>query len=333
MKKFLIATTALTLSAGFAAAEVKFGGDARLGLQYNSDPSLSVMAPGTADANWGAAVAGGSKTKLEKRVTVNVDASTTSDNGVTFGARIRLRSDEVTGTAIAGARVYARAGGVTVAGGNILGAIESMPGVYAPSVGLTGLGWSGLVTNVTGRHFDWDAYSSRGNGAEGIEVIYTMGDFTGHVSYSSTKLRGLGGATVDTLSAYGAYNFQGWTVALGLADGDAPADSSDKIVLTVGGKIGDFGVGFGAARNGKGVSKVNKFALNGSYTMGATTVSAYVAAESGHGAAAVLPATYSKSSYGIGASYDLGGGASVVGGIERTTAKTTRADLGVSFRF
>ncbi|WP_159441459.1 porin [Gemmobacter megaterium] len=315
MKKFLIATTALTLSAGVAAAEVKFGGDARLGMNYDG----SRVAPAQ------------SKTWLEKRVTINIDASTTADNGVTFGARVRLRSDEVAGTAVNGARVFVRAGGLTVAGGNILGAIESMPGVYAPSVGLTGLAWSGMVTNVTGRYFDWDAYSSRGNGAEGLEVIYTMGDFTGHVSYSSTKLVGVGGATVDTLSAYGAYKFSGWTVALGLADGDAVNDSSDKIVLTVGGKIGDFGVGFGAARNGKGVSKVNKFAINGSYAMGATTISGYVASESGHGAAAAVPAA--KTTFGLGASYDLGGGASIVGGVERTNAKKARADLGVSFRF
>ncbi|WP_323040547.1 porin [Gemmobacter sp.] len=331
MKKFLIATTALTLSAGVAAAEVKLSGDARLGMMYNSNAAIG-------DANW-TATGNTSKTRLEKRVTINLDASTTADNGVTFGARIRLRSEELSANAgglggrtiAAGARVFARAGGLTVAGGNILGAIESMPGVYAPSVGLTGLSWGGLVTNVTGNTFNWDAYSSSGAGPEGLEVIYTMGDFTGHISYTADDLRGTIG-TNKRIGAYGSYKFQGWTVALGVSDGSgtglAADKGGDKVVLTVGGKIGDFGVGFGAARNynAAGTAKVNKFALNGSYTFGATTVSGYVANES-----VLLGLT--KTSYGLGASYDLGGGASVVGGIERTTMKETRADLGVSFRF
>lgn len=318
MKKVLIATTALTLSAGIAAADVKISGSARFGLQYNG--------------------ANATETSLEKRMTLNIDGSTTADNGVTFGARVRVRSDEVAGTAVNGARVFARAGGLTVAAGNTLGAIESMPNLYGPSVGLTGLGWSGLVTNIdragathSTDYFDWDAYSSRGNGAEGIEVIYSMGDFTGHVSYSSSKLNG-GVAATKLLAAYGAYTFSGWTVALAVQDADAANDVKDKVVLTASGKIGDFGVGFGVAQNGKGpkgvAGKVTKYAINGSYTMGATTVSGYVATQN------VLPvATGSKTSYGLGASYDMGGGARIVGGIERTTRKDTRADIGVAFNF
>lgn len=315
MKKFLIATTALVAMAGASAAEVKFGGDARFGLQYN-----------------GGAPAGSTKTSLEKRMTVNVDGSTTADNGVTFGARVRIRSDENAGTAVSGARVFARAGGLTVAAGNILGAIESMPNLYGPSVGLTGLGWQGLVTNVAGAGhaaFDWDSFSSRGNGAEGIEAIYTMGDFTGHLSYSANGLRGIApGSSGRRVAAYGSYTFSGWTVALGIQDSNVVAGGvEDKVVLTASGKIGEFGVGFGAAQNGKGANKINKFAINGSYTMGATTISGYVAQQGA--AAGVL----SRATYGIGASYNMGGGASLVGGIERTTAKTTRADIGVSFRF
>lgn len=334
MKKVLIATTALTLSAGIAAADVKISGSARFGLQYNG--------------------ANATKTSLEKRMTLNIDGSTTADNGVTFGARVRLRSDEggyaaasglpagatarTFGTAAAGARVYARSGGLTVAVGNILGAIESMPNLYGPSVGLTGLGWSGLVTNIDragathdAGYSDWDAYSSNGNGAEGIEVMYSMGDFAGHVSYSSSKLNG-GVAATKRLAAYGAYTFSGWTVALGVQDADTARNVQDKVVLTASGKIGDFGVGFGVAQNGKGAKavggKVTKYAINGSYTMGATTLSGYVATQN------VLPvATGSKTSYGIGASYNMGGGARIVGGIERTTRKDTRADVGVAFNF
>ena len=344
MKKLLIASTALALTAGAAAAEVKFSGDARFGLQYNSNADVR-------DSNF-FNTANASKTRLEKRMSINIDGSTTADNGVTFGGRIRLRSEELSANAgglggrtmAAGARVFARAGGLTVAAGNIEGAIEVMPGVYAPSVGLTGLSWGGMVTNVdTGggfgggasRYFDWDAYSSGGGGAEGIEAIYVMGDFRGHISYSADNLRGTAG-DAKTIAAFGAYTFSGWTVALGIQDTNGAAGDAgrDKIILTAAGRVGDFGIGFGAASNGKGVAKVNKFAVNGSYTMGATTISGYVANQSVlPGAMAANTKGTSKTSYGIGAAYNMGGGARIVGGIERTTQKTTRADVGVAFAF
>jgi outer membrane protein OmpU len=316
MKHILLATTALALSATLAAAEIKFSGDARLGLQYSSNPG-----------------AGASKTMLEKRMTVDVDGTTTSDNGVTFGARVRIRSDETTGTQVSGARVFAQVGGLTVAGGNIEGAIEFMPNLYGPAVGLTGLDWDGLVTNVTtaagvSRAFDWDSFDSNGNGAEGIEVIYAMGDFSVHASHSADSLRGIAGGGNKRTAIHGAYTFGEWTVALGFQDSNVAAgDAEDKVVLTVGGKIGDFAVTFGAAQNGKNATKITKYAISGAYTMGATTINGYVANQN------VTPVGGSKTSYGLGLSYALGGGASIQGGIERTATKTTRADLGVAFNF
>jgi outer membrane protein OmpU len=300
-----------------------------MGLQYNS--------------------AGAGSTTLEKRFTFNIDGKTTTDGGVTLGARVRLRSDENgralatptggtyrMGTVVAGARVYASYGGLTVAAGNILGAIESMPGLYAPSVGLTGLSWGGLVTNVTGlghAFFDWDAYSSSGNGAEGIEMIYSMSGFTLHASHSSNGLRGgvanpVGLIGTNATAVYGSYAWNGWTFALGYQGTDAPANIENKIVATIGGKIGDFSVGLGYAQNGSGANKIDKFALNGAATFGATTVNAYVANQNYNGVGVTNPTTY-----GLGVAYALGGGARLVGGVESTTVGTTRADLGVAFNF
>ena len=37
MKKFLLATSALVLTTGYAAAEVTFGGSAGFGVQYNDE--------------------------------------------------------------------------------------------------------------------------------------------------------------------------------------------------------------------------------------------------------------------------------------------------------
>lgn len=337
MKKVLFATTALVLSAGVAAADVSFSGDARVGLQYNSNPNIN-------DNNMGAGAT--RKTQLERRTQFNLDGRTTTDGGVTLGIRIRSRSNEnanggVGGglTSFAGARIFAQFGGLTVAAGNILGAIESMPGTYTTAAySLTGLSWGGVVHNVDrgnagaisggGGFFNWAATSADGTGVDGVEVIYTMGDFTVHASHDSAALAGFAGNQKRT-AVYGSYRFSGWTVALAVQDSNVAAQ--DKVALTVGGRIGDFNVGFQAARNGSGNTKINKFVVNGSYTMGAIMVGGYIANQGTPQGA--LPANFSRTSYGLGASYNLGGGARVVGGIERTTRKTTRADLGVAFAF
>ena len=312
MKKILLATTAVALSAGVAYAEVAVSGDARMGLQYTDAPA-----------------GGAAKTTIEKRMTINLDGSVESTSGITFGARMRLRSDENDATLTAGARVYMKTGGLELAMGNINGAIESMPGLYDASLGLTGLGFGGLVTNnwdaAGNKAFDgWDSYSSTGNGAEGIEVTYTAGAFTGHLSYSDNAAGGLSSNGLNSgeerVAAYGAYTMNDWTFALGLQDSDINAN--DKTVVTVGGKIGDYGVGIAYADN----DGVGKFALNGSATFGATTVSAYVAEQD----SVLLIAN--DMAYGLGVSYDLGG-ASVVGGISHDSAGVDRADLGVSFSF
>lgn len=296
MKKVLLATTAVVLSAGVAAADVAVSGNARMGLQYDSVTS---------------------NTRIEKRMTINLDGSVETSSGMTFGARMRLRSNEAASTFTTGARVYMKTGGVEIAMGNINGAIESMPGLYDPSVGLTGLGWGGLVTNTAGMgYWGWDAYSSSGNGAEGVEIIYTGGAFTGHLSYSEPVLSS-GAVASETIALVGAYTMNDWTVALGFQD--SPNAARDKVVLTVGGKLGDYNVGFGIADN----NGVQKIALNGSATFGATTVSAYVADEDTAG---------TDTSYGLGVSYDLGG-AAVVGGISHDAFGVDRADLGVQFSF
>lgn len=319
MKKVLLATTALLMTAGAAAAEVTFNGNARFGLQYNSDPT--VVPPGAAfDANM---PVGTREATLEKRLRFQVNASTTTDGGVTLGAFLRHQSDEMGGNrGFSGARLYAAYNGLTVAVGNIEGAIESMPGLYwTAGMSLTGLSWSGLVTNTVAKgYFGWDAYSSTGNGPggrEGIEVKYTMGDFTVHASHSSNSLSGLAGK-VERSAIYGAYKFSGWTVALGYSD--STLNTEDKLILLVGGNIGDYGVGFQVADN----DGTTKIALNGSATFGATTVMAYVADEDTAGV---------DTAYGLGVSYNLGGGAKLVGGVESTPWNTTRADFGVSFSF
>ncbi len=303
MKKVLLATTALALSAGVASAEVSLSGNARMGLQYNSAPSTGV-----------------DKTTLEKRFTLNISGSTETSSGIALGAAMNLRDNESTtaSTVNSGARVFLKSGNIEVAAGNIYGAIDSMPGLYSASAGLTGLGWDGLVTNtVTKGDWAWDSYTSSGNGVEGVEATYSAGAFSGHLSYSSDQLSGLT-TTAKKTAGYIAYTMGDWTVALGAQD--ASVNTNDKTIVTVSGKVGDFGVGIAAADN----DGVTKIALSGSATFGATSVSVYVADDESTGA--------TDNPMGLGVSHDLGG-ASLVGGVARTDTGNNRADLGVSFSF
>jgi outer membrane protein OmpU len=293
MKKVLLATTALALSAGVASAEVALSGSARMGLTYDSVSGDAV---------------------LNNRMTVNIDASTETTSGLTFGARLRVRSSNGAMATVNGTRVYVKSGAVEVAVGNIYGAIDSMPGMYNSEVGLTALSDAGVVTASVDNGWGFDGYASTGE-QMGVEVIYSAGAFTGHLSVTDSSLSTLDDAT-DRVAAYGAYTMGDWTVALGVQDSDVAAE--DKTILTVGGKVGDYGVGFAAADN-DGVSKI---ALNGSATFGATTVNGFVADdESG-----------TDTALGLGVSYDLGG-AALVGGIEHDAVGVNRADMGVSFSF
>ncbi len=288
MKKVLLATTVLALSAGVASAEIALSGNARMGVTHDS--------AGTA---------------LNSRFTVNIDGSTETTSGLTFGARLRVRSSNGGLASVNGARVYMKSGAVEVAFGNIYGALDSMPGMYNSEVGLTALSDAGVVAAPVTNGWGYDGYASTGS-QNGVEVIYTAGAFTGHLSVTDTDM----GSATDRVAAVGAYTMGDWTVALGVQD--SAVNTEDKTVLTVGGKIGDFGVGFAAADN-DGVSKI---ALNGSATFGATTVNGFVADdESG-----------TDTAFGLGVSYDLGG-ASLIAGVESDAVGDTRADMGVSFSF
>lgn len=299
MKKVLFATTALMATASVAAADVNLSGSARFGMQHNS--------------------AWATETILESRITLNIDVSTETDGGLELGGRIRLRSNELTGSNTNGANIYVKSGGFKLTVGNICGAIECMPGIYAGTTGLNGQGWSNLATNTIGAGaWGWDAYSSNGLGADGAEVEYTAGDFKAHLSYGE-----IWGAPFHRVALTLAYTFGDWTAALGLQEGDQLLGADDKTILTVNGKLGDFGVGIAYADN----NGTDKIVLNGSYKMGATTVSGYVADEDTAGI---------DTSYGLSVSYDLGG-ASLVGGISKEAnaggTTDTRASAGIKFSF
>ncbi|MEP3785170.1 porin [Ascidiaceihabitans sp.] len=322
MKKVLFATTALVATAGVAAADVTFGGYGRFGILYVD-------------------TAAGDSTDITSRFRLQIDATAESDAGVTFGARVRIQQDndglangidaggdisdgvfpgvdadndgdrDFRGrqeTGINGVRFFARSGGLEVGVGNIFGALEFMPGMYPIDLGLTGHSY-----DYTAYNFRGDAYDSDTNGAagsNGVEVMYSAGDFSMHISASDTS---------DRLAAHFAYTFSGWTVALGLQDSDSATDT--ELAFSVGGSVGIADVTLAYADNG---TSGDHWVLAGRFDVGAATnIEAYVADAD----------YFAETSYGVDFNHDLGGGTSLRGGISNNNAGNTLVDLGVRFNF
>ena len=351
MKKILIATTALVATASMAAAEVRISGYGRFGLDYNDANSSDIN-----DPNFN----GVDEFTITSRLRLQFDVSTETDGGVTLGARTRAQSesrDNIPGGAIFNAaRFYASYGGFTLGVGNIIGAIEGMPGLYLETrtagIGIDGAGFVSLVTNVNNEYFNWDAYSSSGTGANGIEVLYTAGDFAGHVSYSK-KNDCRGTLTNCTYGGYGfssfspsrtainlAYTFGDWTAAIGYQDSDMLFE--DKTVFTIAGELGQFGVRLAYADN----DGIDKYGLYGNMDIGAASnILLFVTNEDAVSAADVAAGRNDNrdnvvgsnnqegTSYGVHYSYDLGGGASFEAGAREASNDNTTVQAGVYFSF
>ncbi|MBV1926529.1 MAG: porin [Rhodobacteraceae bacterium] len=325
MKKILLLSTIIVGTAGMAAADIRLSGGARFGIEYNGDNTSS-------------------KTMVHNRITINVDGTAEADNGLSFFARVRIRGNNTgdgttKSSGVSAPRVGVTYEGLTVAAGNILGAIESMPGLYDGTVGLTGLDYSNLPTNAAaiGR-FAWDSFSSNGGGANGIEAIYSMGDFSGHISYSGDNVANAWnptGLTYERGAVYLAYSFGDWTAAL--AHQQSSQVGEEMTVVTVAGNFGDFGVGMAYSDNEGDNSALR---VNGSYTFGSgTTITAfYTGVASGAvvpgSSTAVTPAGAGSAddAYGIGFTHSLGG-ATLAGGYSSRFDGENQADFGVRFNF
>ncbi|MBV1896003.1 MAG: porin [Rhodobacteraceae bacterium] len=325
MKKILLMSTIIVGTAGMAAADIRLSGGARFGIEYNGDNTSS-------------------KTMVHNRITINVDGTAEADNGLSFFARVRIRGNNTgdgttKSSGVSAPRVGVTYEGFTVAAGNILGAIESMPGLYDGTVGLTGLDYSNLPTNAAGLgRFKWDSFSSNGGGANGVEAIYSMGDFSGHISYSGDNVANAWnptGLTYERGAIFIAYSFGDWTAAL--AHQQSSQVGEEMTVVTVAGNFGDFGVGLAYSDN---EGDNSAFRVNGSYTFGSgTTVTAFY---TGVASGAVVPGTVTATTpagtgsaddaYGIGFTHSLGG-ATLAGGYSSRFDGENQADFGVRFNF
>lgn len=315
MKKVLIATTALVATAGMAAAEVTVSGLGRFGVNYSE---------------------GADDTTIGGRLRFNIDGSTETDGGVTFGGRIRIQNDWGHGVrGYAGttnqAMMFASFGGARLEVGNTNTAIDSAGLFYASEIGydfsISGNGIGGFfayssspLASTPDDHIDY----------MGLFFSYTVGDFTGRISYVDPDQTGANGLTDDEeeVSVSLDYATGPFTLSLGAwKDGAGVADNDGYFV---GGQY-DFAPAYAGLlfydEDGAGVggADATTITLYGGYTMGATTIKGFVSSSDDRGT--------EDFAVGIGADYDLGGGTTLAGAIGQDWAGDTQANLGVRFSF
>ena len=241
--------------------------------------------------------------QFTSRARVKFTMSGSTDGGLEFGAS--FRADNAAGAAAG------TAGSVFISGafgklsmGDVDDAANSAVGQVS-GVGLTGLGDLNEMTYIGGGNDPTALYE------------YSTGDLTIYASVTNPTIP----ATVVAYSVAAKYALGDYTVALGYEDNDA---GTTHIIA---GATATFGAATVKAIYGSadGVVNGDQYALSVDYKADALTVTAFYADDSKLGGA---------EAYGLGASYDLGGGASVVGGYSHNeTSNQDAYDVGVSMSF
>ena len=327
MKTIVLASSIMALSVGFAAAEVTLSGDARMGIISNFDDAATLAIDE-------------SDLQFTSRARVKFTLSGSTDGGLEFGASFRADNagastsvstglDGIAGTAddivtVGGGAVNGSEGSVFISGafgklsmGDVDGAANAAVGQVS-GVGLTGLGDLNELQYDNGGNF--------GSADPSALYEYSTGDLTFYASVTQPS------ATTDAYSIAAKYALGDYTVALAY---EALENSlgDDFRDIYVGGTA-TFGAVTMKAIYGHETSNAgfdqDQFAVSVDYNADALTLTAYYTDDSNIG---TVVNGFSKA-YGLGAAYDLGGGASVVGGYSHNdTSNQDAYDLGVSMSF
>jgi outer membrane protein OmpU len=301
MKKILLASTALAMMAGAAAAEVTLSGSARMGIIDDF---------------------GDDNTGFTSRARVVFTLSGESDSGISFGATFRADNAVGANTGDAGSVFVSGAFG-KLSMGDLDGAAQQAVG-NVDGVGLTGLSdlneavyLHNVVETLLG--------GAGGSGDPTAAYEYSSGNFTGILSISNPD--NLVGVDIDPTYGLGLKYVAGdYTFALGY---ETQSDlDADHVILGVNAAFGAVSLKANYGRLSIAGTDADQWHLSATYTADALAVTAFYSDEDDFGALG------QGTAYGLGASYDLGGGASVVGGYSKNdTADTNAFDLGLSFSF
>lgn len=340
MKKVLFATSCLVAFAGAAAAEVAVSGDGRMGMIYDGDDM-----------------------QFSSRARAKFTMTGESDSGLAFGGSFRVDQENYSANPEGRSAANGTAGHVFVSGtygklsmGDVDSAAEAAIGDL-PELGYTDGEFAGDPEEV-------DYLTGDGaNEEQGPTALYEY-TFNGVKLFASMTdgSRRDCDATVGSLGCYddvadrdtdiayslaAAYEMGAYSVGLGYSD-DGEAS---EIVLGGSAAFDQFKVsGFYAKYEDRfvdsagdwalpaGTTYDQAFGLGVGYTManGVGLEGIWVRREVDFADGIVTDAEESYDAYGIGASYDLGGGAEVAGAImknELYVDNETRADFGLKFKF
>ena len=332
MKKMLLATSALLLSAGVAAADYTISGAARVGITYNDNDGI-----GSND----------SKTQVNMRLRFNFDAMKELDSGVTLGGRIRMQYDQGrvndtddifgnrSGATLNAAYIYAETGGFRVEVGNANTAFDSLATLYNAELGYIGTVQGSYQTadqSFLFGSYESGPYTQGEEGRMGLFASYTVGDLVARVSYINPDQRvdNLGFGNKEELSVSFDYKVGQFSVGAGYVSNAGFVEDREIFGLTseyalndttnIGLQYVNFKPGIGDAADEEA-----GFTLYGNTKFGDIGVGAFISSSD---------ANYTEDdiAFGIGASYDLGG-ANLAGTIQKGFLGETYADVGVSFSF
>lgn len=347
MKKVLFATSALVLTAGFASAEVAVSGDGRMGMIYD-----------------------GNDAQFASRARVLFTLTGESDAGLSFGGAFRADQESDYTDGYSGSNRSAgrgTAGAVWVSGtygklsmGDVAGAAEAAMGDL-PEVGYTDGEFGDDIEEID--YLVGDG-ANEGSGPTALYeyTINQISVFASATDGSNTAGRGAAGddlgegAPSDGVAysvavKYDADNFWGalsyskadvWTSGLEL-----DTEEASEVALAGGASFNNFAVQaiyvkyddrfVSGPLRGDDVflgdaTLEHTIGLGATYQMDAILVEGFYRKDKYE--AVVGGDTETYDSFGIGADYDLGGGAVLAGGIIDTDyMDDTVVDIGVKFKF
>ncbi len=280
MKKVLLASTALVLSAGIAAADVSVGGSGRMGI-----------------------ISSGGEEGFTSRIRISFSASGETDAGLSFGGSIRA-DNAGGGNSGTDGNVFIEGTFGKISMGDVAGAPEAAVGDLS-GVGLTGLGDQNeffYLSNNTDLTLTISGTTTPEPARQAARWDYTTGDLGIHVSADQPA------GDIDTYGIAVTYSIGDISMGLGYESLDAgPGATIDH---TIGGVTASFGDATVKAIYGTadidGIGDLDQYGVSVDFVSGATTFTAYYRT--------VEIATVEGDAYGIGVSYDLGGGASIKAG-------------------
>ena len=289
MKKVLLASSILALTAGVAAAEISFSGSAVMGVGDNGS-------------------AGGVRSILETYLTAKASGET--QTGLAFGFETTIATyDTDGGLNDDGTSAYISGAFGKLSMGSVAEADEVA--TLADIGGLSGLGVDNVAESFTG--------DSAGRQSHDVNYTYSGGALTASLS-AHIGAAGEG----DGYAAGIKYSFGDAYVGLGYNDDNI--DAATVTSVYAGGTFGAFGVAamWSQYNPDAAGASLDAYGVHVSYTADALTLTAEYADSD----------SVTDAAYGLGAAYDLGGGAALkVGIVDSDYNADTVADLGITMKF